>query len=172
MHDLLVAAGPPPALPEGLQPPALDRPQARVIVLPRRRLAVAAALAAALAAAAAFGGYAIGNGGGGFTAWRGPIPMHGSSQASASLLVGAADTAGNWPVLLRVTGLPKLPRGGYYELVLTRDGKRGPECGSFVVGGKTTVVRMNAPSSLRDWGGWSVVRHLPGRPESAPILST
>lgn len=98
--------------------------------------------------------------------------MHGSTTAFASLRIGPADAAGNWPVQLRVHGLPKLPPGGYYELLLTRNGKRGPECGTFVVDEATTVVTMNAPSSLREWNGWVIVRHLPNGTESGPVLST
>jgi hypothetical protein len=172
VHDLLVAAGPPPELPPALQAPP-PSPRATVLSLPRRRRALAAVALAAALAAAVFGGYAIGTRGGGFTTWRGPIAMHGATSALASLRIGRADAAGNWPVQLRVSGLPKLPPGGYYELLLTRDGARGPECGTFVVDRGTTVVTMNAPSTLPEWNGWVIVRHLPGQPaDSTPILST
>src|SRR5438128_1531447 len=82
VHDLLVAAGPPPQLPRTLaRAPA-----------PRRRAWLAGlALAAALAVGAFLGGYFLGGGGGGFeTAHR--VPMHGVGSATgASALIDVAE---------------------------------------------------------------------------------
>jgi hypothetical protein len=172
VHDLLLEAGPPAELPAALAEPR-GEPRASVVVLPRRRVKVAVALAGAVAAAAFAVGFLVGDRGSGFETWRGPIVMRGASDAVASLRVAPADAGGNWPVLLRVTGLPPLPRGAFYELLLTRGGELGPSCGSFVVEPDgTTEVTMNAPFDLRAWGGWVIVSRVRGAPASAPILTT
>jgi len=172
VHELLLEAGAPPDLPAALAGPR-EVPRANVVVLPRRRVNGALALAGALAAAAFALGFFVGDRGSGFETWRGPIVMRGSSDALASLRVGPADDGGNSPVLLRVTGLPPLPRGTFYELVLTKGEELGPTCGSFVVEHDgTTEVSMNAPFDLRTWGGWVIVRRARGEPASAPILTT
>lgn len=173
VHELLVAAGPPPELPPAL----LEAPQetgAKVIGFPvRRRLGTLLVLAAALAAAAFGGGYFVGHHGAGFQSEGSPIAMHGSAPGElASIKLAPVDKAGNWPLLLRVKGLPELPKGGYYELLLTKDGKLGPSCGTFRVHGGVTEIVMNAPYRLRQWDGWVVVAHQPGKGESAPILTT
>jgi hypothetical protein len=173
VHELLVAAGPPPELP----PTLLEAPSERgatVIGFPvRRRLGTMLVLAAALAAAAFGGGYFVGHHGAGFHGEGSPIAMHGSAPGElASIELAPVDRAGNWPLLLRVEGLPRLPKGAYYELLLTRDGKLGPSCGTFRVHGGVTEVLLNAPYHVRSWDGWVVVAHRPGRGESAPILST
>lgn len=176
VHDLLVAAGPPAEL-----SPALERAPSvggAVHVLPRRRRAAVLLLAAAIAAAAFGGGFLAGA----FT--RGStksavvvIPMHGTRTAPnalASISLEDVDNAGNWPMRFTVQGLPKLPRGGYYELYLTRHGRIAAGCGTFNVHGGRTTVRLNAPYRLRSFDGWVVTRHLPGRPEEAsrPLLTT
>ena len=173
VHELLLAAGPPPELPPALAEPPAER-GAKVIGFPvRRRLGVAVVLAAALAAAAFGGGYFVGDRGSGWTSQGAPIAMHGASRAQlASIRLAPKDAAGNWPLLLRVKGLPELPKGGYYELLLTKDGKFGPSCGTFRVHGTVTEVVLNAPYRLKAWDGWVVVAHSPGKHESRPILST
>jgi hypothetical protein len=173
VHELLLAAGPPPELPPALAEPPAEH-GAKVIGFPvRRRFGVAVVLAAALAAAAFGGGYFLGDRGSGWTTEGAPISMRGASPAQlASIRLAPKDAAGNWPLLLRVKGLPELPKGGYYELLLTKDGKRGPSCGTFRVTGDVTEVVLNAPYKLRAWDGWVVVAHRPGKGESGPILST
>lgn len=170
VHDLLVAAGPPP---EPVLRPGASR-RVRAARLARRRPAAALLVAAAVAAAAFAGGYAVGDQTSrpAASAWASTIVMRGQSGHLASLRVARPDAAGNRSILLRVRGLPQLPPGGYYELLLTRNGELGPECGSFAVSGKTTTVAMTIAYQLRHWTGWVIVRHLPGQPESAPILST
>jgi len=73
-----------------------------------------------------------------------------------------------------VQGLPKLPRGGYYELWLTRHGRLAAGCGTFNVQGGRTTVSLNAPYKLKGFDGWVVTRHLPGHPGEAsrPLLTT
>jgi len=171
VHRLLLEAGPPAELPPELAATP-DAPRARVIGLPRRRAAAAAVLAAALAAAAFGGGYLVGHDGSGFEAQGRTITMQGRGARLASIRLGPADASGNWPLVLRVRGLPELPAGGYYELLLTRDGELGPTCGTFRVHGGVTEVQLNAPYKLRSWDGWVVVAHPAGKPESGPLLTT
>jgi hypothetical protein len=177
-HDLLVAAGPPAEL-----PPALEHAPdvgSRVAFLPRRRRGAALLLAASIAAAAFGGGFLTGaftNGGGKSTQAAIVVPMHGTKAAPAALAsirILSKDRAGNWPMLVTVQGLPKLPAGGYYELYLTRHGRIGATCGTFNVSGGKTTVSLNAPYRLKGFDGWVVTRHLRGRPEEAnrPLLTT
>jgi hypothetical protein len=83
VHDLLLAAGPPPELPAELTRPAdPDRAQPpEVPVLFRRRRAVGAVVLLAAALAAFAGGYAFGHGkasSSSFASIR-DVPMHGSA---------------------------------------------------------------------------------------------
>jgi len=176
VHALLVAAGPPPELtPELAAPPVGGRrPGGQLVGLPRRRAAAVLLLAAGLAAAAFGGGYLVGNRHQSFAAEGKAILMRGQAPAQfASIQVGKADSSGNWPLLLRVSGLKVLPKGGYYDLYLTEGGKIGPTCGTFRVHEGLTVVQLNAPYALNRWDGWVVVAHLPGQAhEGAPILTT
>ena len=177
VHDLLVAAGPPPEL-----SPALEQaPETggRVAFLPRRRRGAVLLLAAALAAAVFGSGFLTGavthNGSTNNAVFV--VSMHGTPAAPnalASIRLEDVDSAGNWPMRLTVQGLPKLTGGGYYELYLTRHGKIGASCGTFNVAGGRTVVRLNAPYRLDRFDGWIVTRHLPGRPDEAtrPVLTT
>ena len=177
VHDLLVAAGPPPEL-----SPALERAPSvggTVRFLPRRRRGALLLLAAALAAAAFGGGFLTGavTRGGGAKSAVAVIPMHGTRAAPnalASISLQDVDEAGNWPMRFTVQGLPKLSRGGYYELYLTRHGRIAAACGTFNVHGGRTTVSLNAPYKLRGFDGWVVTRHLPGRPDVAttPLLTT
>jgi hypothetical protein len=174
IHDALVAAGPPAELPPGLVEPPGQR-TADVIAfpsLPRRRLAATLVAAAAAAAAVFGGGYWVGSAQHAFTTEE-TVTMRGPSPAAfASIQLAPADQAFNWPLRMRVRGLEDLPKGGYYELLLTKDGKRGPSCGTFRThDGKTTIV-LNAPYPLDSWNGWIVVAHTPGHAPSGPVLTT
>ena len=177
VHDLLVAAGPPAELSPALeQAPTVG---GAVHFLPRRRRGAALLLAAALAAATFGGGFLTGafTHGGGSKSAVVVIPMHGTlaaPNALASISLEDVDRAGNWPMRFTVQGLPKLPRGGYYELYLTRHGRIAAACGTFNVHGGRTTVSLNAPYKLKGFDGWVVTRHLPGRPEEStrPVLTT
>lgn len=157
VHDLLLAAGPPPEL-----SPALSSPPHAAEVVPlqrprRRRLGAALILAAALAAAAFGAGFLVGD-----RTAAGPEPefvvaMRGG-DAQASLAIFPRDDAGNWPMEMTVRGLPELPAGQSYELWLTKSGELSERCGTFVVSGAKTVVPLNAPYRLRDYDGWVVTR--------------
>lgn len=151
VHDLLVAAGPPPELSPELRAPA--PPRATVSFLPPRRRRTIL-VAAAAAAAAIFGaGYAVGDRdpGAAFT-----VSMEGSSGERAELAVYDKDAAGNWPMQLRVSSAT-LVAGRMYELWLTKGGKLEQQCGSFLARPGRVSVPLNAPYRLRQFDGWVVV---------------
>jgi hypothetical protein len=183
VHDLLVAAGPPPEL-----SPALESPPdvggagsgAKVLLFPRRRRAALLLIAAALAAAAFGGGYFAGGHGRGsgssFESLR-AVQMHGTAAAPrnalATIELGKVDDAGNWPMLVTVQGLPVLGHRAYYELYLTRNGRIAAPCGTFTVHAGTTKVHLNAPYQLSRFDGWVVTKHVVGQSESnEPLLTT
>jgi hypothetical protein len=177
VHDLLIAAGPPPELSPALhEPPATS---GTVSFLPRRRRMALLLIAAALAAAAFGGGYfAGGHGHGSARTFRSAfaVQMHGTDAAPnalATLEIADADKAGNWPMLVTVQGLPQLAKGGYYELYLTRKGRIAATCGTFTVHSGTTKVSLNAPYKLKSFDGWIVTKHVPGSGEARrPLLTT
>jgi hypothetical protein len=162
-HELLIAAGPPPELSPALRlPPGAERP-AEVQTLPRRRLAASVVLAAALVLAAFGAGFLVGHRGGdeGSFAIDFVLPMQGTAAAHsafASLAVGEKDDDGNWPMAMTVRGLPPLPEGERYELLLTRDGRLAVSCGTFRIENAKTVAYLNAPYELRTYDGWVVTR--------------
>jgi hypothetical protein len=84
--------------------------------------------------------------------------------ASAELELFEKDSAGNWPMTLRVSGLTP----GSYELWLTRNGELADSCGGFLVAEGETEVPLNAPYRLKDYDGWVVVAS--GKEE--PLLTT
>lgn len=169
VHELLLAAGPPPAL----SATAAEPPQVGgrlVALVRRRRLQIGLALAAALAAGAFAAGYAVAPGGSGFRAVR-VVPMRGLgglAAARAELKIGARDEYGNIPIEMVVRGLQPLPTGGYYELYLSKQGKPRASCGTFRAGPGETRVRLSIAYELEPWGerwdGWVVTVHLPNRP--------
>jgi hypothetical protein len=166
VHELLVAAGPPPDFVPA-EPPV---PVASVTPIRARRRGLALiALAAALAVAVFGAGYLVGNRG---ASAEGVVAMVGTSQAtdaSASLQLFAVDEAGNWPMKLDVKGLYPAPNGHAYELWLTKGGRLAALCGSFRADSDgTTQVPMNAPYKLTDFDGWVVVAE--GSKE--PLLTT
>ncbi len=147
VHELLVAAGPPP---EPLRRPAELRPRRRRGAL----LAVAAALAVVAFALGAT--FVDGNRDVDFT-----VAMAGTaaaSDASATLDVFALDAAGNWPMELTVEGLPAAASGHPFELWLTRDGELVALCGGFLTNDDgSAVVPLNAPYRFDEFDGWVVV---------------
>ncbi len=156
-HDLLIAAGPPPTLPAQLAFPPVRS-------LRRRRFAITA-LAAALALAAFGAGWSL-RGDESFDVRR-AVPMHATANApgaSATIELGWADDNGNWPMLVTVRGLKPLPDGGYYELLLTREGDPVAMCGSFKVKSEApTTVPLGASYDLSDFDGWVVRPYVHGR---------
>jgi hypothetical protein len=168
VHEMLVAAGPPPELaPEIERGPDmrvtyLHRPRARRTVH-RRSMLLAAAVA--LVALVFFGGYAAGNGVKSKQAFPAVelVAMRGTAaapNAAASIRVGEADQSGNWPMRFVATGLPALGPGQYYEVFLTRHGKIVGPCGSFLSRKGGVVTYLNAPYRIRG-AGWIVTRQGP-----------
>jgi hypothetical protein len=81
-----------------------------------------------------------------------------AAEASATIEIFAVDSAGNWPMEIRVSGLEPPASGKPYEVWLTRDGELAALCGSFLAEPDgTTTVPMNAPYRLRDFDAWVVV---------------
>jgi hypothetical protein len=160
VHDLLVAAGPPPEMPElAASPPVRPHPRRRVAAL---------LIAAALALAAFVAGWLVGGSDSGFDV-RAAVAMRGTPAAPAAsgkIELGYGDDEGNWPMLVEVSGLEPLPKGGYYELLLTRDGEPVVACGSFNVGDDGNAsVRLGASYNLRNFDGWVVRPWVRGRDE-------
>jgi hypothetical protein len=160
VHDLLVAAGPPPeyVVPE----PVELRP-------PRRRWGAALALAAAFAVAMfALGAALVESGDSGI----GPVAMKGTAAAagaSAWLTIYDLDAAGNWPMQVDVEGLAPAPSGRPFELWLTRGGKLAALCGSFLTDDRGSAsVPMNAPYRFDQFDGWVVVEEG----TTTPLLMT
>jgi len=177
VHDLLVQAGPPPEL-----PPALERPrrpgEARVPEFPllmRRRVAVVTFAAAAAALVVFAIGYGLGHSkasSASFSAIR-SVPMHGKAGRLGVIRIGSADSAGNWPMLVEVTGLPKQTNpAAYYELWLTRDGKPAVACGGFRVHGDMTTIRLTVPYAINRSSGWVVTAQAPPDRTLGPVVLT
>lgn len=172
VHDLLVAAGPPPELSPGLQAPSLQKP--RPSFLPRRRREAAVVLAAAVAAVAFGAGFLVGDRGGDFAEAR-VVAMRGvgaAKLASASVALGKTDAVGNVPVVMEVRGLKPLGRG-WYELLLTKDGKPIAVCGTFAVK-KTGVtrVRMSVAYDLKRYDGWVIAPYDFRTHKAGPAMLT
>jgi hypothetical protein len=172
VHDLLVTAGPPPELPPQLVEPDLDRERNVVPFLPRRRTGLLLGLAAAIALIAFVGGFVAGRAKDTFTT-QATVPMHGTAlaaTASATIDIGTKDSSGNWPLRVVVHNLKPLPQGQYYEMFLTRDGKRAATCGTFRLAGGDSV-RLNTPY-LRGFDGWVVTLEKPGSDRHPVVLTT
>ena len=160
VHELLVAAGPPP---EPLEAP--------VELQPVRRRGALLALAAALAVAAFALGAALVDGSGGrsldFTETMAGTAA--APAATASLAVYELDEAGNWPMELTVAGLPATSSGRPFELWLTRDGELAALCGGFFTSPTgTAAVPMNAPYRFDEFDGWVIVEEG----SETPFLTT
>jgi hypothetical protein len=173
VHDLLVAAGPPAELSpeleavpwpeEALAPLGLTR---RAGTRKRSPFLLAAALIT-VAAAAFLLGQATGGGSRTSIDAQRVVKLQGTpleSDALATLELGDRDGEGNWPMVLRVSGLKPLSNGGYYDLYLTRGGKPIALCGSFNVNRSgTATVPFTAAYALDhfDPNGWVVTRQVP-----------
>lgn len=174
VHELLLDAGPPPELPPHLESgPTLGMTLGRSRRSPRSRVALLAAAICLLAVAFVLG-YLAGNRGGGI-AHATTLRLTGTKMAPgalASLRVLPADTAGNWPMKLAATGLPKLGSEGYYEVFLMRDGKLYAPCGAFVGKGPNTAVdvSLNSPYSPKAHDTWVVTMHKRGMTGPGPIV--
>ncbi len=137
-----------------------DRPRPH-----RRRRYRALALAAALGAAAFVVGFLVRGGGELSTP---PIvdrvTLAATDRAPAAAWMEIAvlpiDSAGNWPLLADVSGLPPLEADEHYELWLTQEGETTASCGRFLVDeeGNAQEVWLNAPYRFKEFDDWVVVR--------------
>jgi hypothetical protein len=166
VHEMLLEAGPPPELTPELRTPR-DPSQSKVVALHHRRR-VALVLVAAVLGLAVFGAGWLGGSHSRRSDVAHTIPMAGPGGARASLAVLEADSAGNWPMVMKIRGLAPLPAGQTYALWLTKDGKLEASCGTFAVGEGTTTVNLNAPFHLKEYDGWIVVRSG----TTQPLLTT
>ena len=166
VHKMLLEAGPPPELTPNLRVPQ-PPPRATMIPLRRRRRSSVLLIAAAFALAV-FGAGWLGGAHTKTTHVAKTITMSGAGGARASLAVLRADPAGNWPMVMKISGLAALPAGQTYALWLTKRGKLEASCGTFTVGKGTTTVDLNAPYHLKEYDGWIVVRSG----TTKPLLTT
>lgn len=181
VHDLLLAAGPPPELSPELE--AVQWPEEALAPLgltlrassrKRSPLLIAAAVLTVAAAAFLLGQATSGNSPNSIDAQR-VVKLKGTaldSDALATLELGGRDQQGNWPMILQVTGLRPLPEGGYYDLYLTRGGKPIALCGSFNVNRGQVTVRFTAAYALDhfDRDGWVVTRQIPPNHKPTDIV--
>ena len=169
VHELLLEAGPPPELTPRLQKApsfGVFRLQPRKPVKQRALLLLAAALSIVAVFAA---GYAVADHQGGTQAAKPfTVALKGTSavpRAHATLEVWH-ERGGNWPMTLRVVGLPSQPHT-YYEVYLVRGGKPWGSCGKFRIASSShaLTVTLNAPYPLRSGDSWVVTRSVPGGSE-------
>jgi hypothetical protein len=174
VHELLLAAGPPPELSPDLalvpKPEQKPAPTRRT----RRRLALGGALAAALVVATFGIGYLAGNDDSEESAMpvNRTIALTGSSGASATVDLGFKGADGNWPMIVTVRGLRPLQGGDYYTLSLTREGKPIVTCGTFNVGSGETRFQLTAAYDLKRFDGWIVTLWDAQTHEEKPVLRT
>jgi len=178
-HELLLQADPPPELSPGMDlVPWPDEAMQPLLGsrAPRRRRPLVLALSFATAVVL---GFVIGQATTSSTptsidALR-TVKLAGTSLnpgARATIELGRKDDQGNWPMVLRATGLKQLPEGGYYDLYLTRKGKPLVLCGTFNANGGAVAIRLTAAYELThfDRNGWVVTRQLPGHHEPTDIV--
>ena len=174
VHDLLVAAGPPPELTPALEaPPA---PGENVAWFPRRRLGASLVLAAALVLSAFAAGFLIGDrsedstGVAAFEAER-TVLLGESGSTVAVVRLGKADRNGNHPMLVTVEGLQRQPEGGYYSLFMLKKGKPVALCGTFnVAGEEATTVRLTTGYGFDEYDGLMLARYRASDHEDIPLL--
>ena len=177
VHDLIVAAGPPPEL-----SPQLEAGPDMLVTYRHRRRAKkwrrAALLAATLAvlAVAFFVGYISGNDSKPVPANFAPArvvafePTAEAPNASATLGFGKRDSGGNWPMRLVASGLPRLSGNDYYAVLLTKNGKVIGYCGGFLVKEGRVTAYLNAPYRLAPDVDWIVTVQHPGTRTPGPVV--
>jgi hypothetical protein len=166
VHELLLEAGPPPELtPKLRKVPGADSAVVhfqRRSVKRRTLLVVAAAVSIAAVFAAGYGVANSRRSGGSTEAAAKIVKLKGIAslpKAQATLEVWKP-RAGNWPMTLNVSGLPRLPQHVYYEVYLVRNGKPWAPCGAFKVASasQALTLTLNAPYKLRKGDTWVVTR--------------
>ena len=173
VHDLLVAAGPPPELTPALEAP--PRTGDRVTWLPRRRLTSALSLAAALAIAAFAIGFVLGGSGRESTAAQfdavRSVELGGRGEARVVVSLGKRDRHGNYPMLVRVEGLKRQTGGNYYSLFMVDDGKPVTLCGTFnVAGPRPTAIRLNTAYGFEGYDGLMLAEYRASDHTDHPLL--
>jgi hypothetical protein len=173
-HEALLIAGPPAELSPALaRAPRVD---AAVVAFPSGRRRATWLLAAAVALVAFALGTATSQKSGGAFAATWTHEMRGTTAAPkawAAISGTKKDAAGNWKMLLKTTGLPKLQGKDYYILWLTKHGRPVAQCGTFVVGGGTTVATFAEPYEVKEFDGWVVTLWRgPKAPQGPALLKT
>ena len=171
VHEMLIAAGPPPELPPELAEVPMERPAAEPIALPRRRAGAALALAAAIALIAFLGGYIAGHSKS--TPFESVQTVKlGNQKTSAVVKLGPTDTNGNTPMQVKVKGLPPLPPEDYYVLFMTKGGKPVVECGTFHVRTRESVtLPFTVAYDPSNFDGFQLARWRHDDHKNVPLLS-
>jgi hypothetical protein len=171
VHEMLIAAGPPPELPPELAEVPMERPAAEPIALPRRRAGAALALAAAIALIAFLGGYIAGHSKS--TPFESVQTIKlGNRKASAVVKLGPTDTNGNTPMQVKVKGLPRLPPEDYYVLFMTKGGKPVVECGTFHVRTRESVtLPFTVAYDPSNFDGFQLARWRHADHKDVPLFS-
>jgi hypothetical protein len=173
VHDMLVAAGPPPELPQELA--EAPRPQGRLVELARHRLRTGLVLAAALVLATFAVGYFLGARGDdstsvAFTPVKTAV-LGKSVDRLAVVRIGEQDANGNSPMVVTVEGLKHLSGGDYYTLFMTRDGKPIVTCGTFNVSEKgVTTVRFSVAYDVESFDGLMLAKYSKRDHADKPLL--
>ena len=173
VHDMLVAAGPPPELPQELADP--PRPEGRLVELARQRLRTGLVLAAALVIATFAFGYFLGARGedsspAAFTPVKTAV-LGKSADRLAVVQIGDRDANGNRPMVMTVEGLDRLSGGDYYTLFMTRNGKPIVTCGTFNVGEDgVTTVRFSVAYDLDAYDGLMLAEYSKRKHADKPLL--
>ena len=174
VHDMLIAAGPPPELPQQLSEP--PRPEGKLVELARRRLRTGLVLAAALVITTFAVGYLFGARGEDTSTETFPVTQQvvlgKSAERFAVVGIGDRDSSGNWPMTVQVEGLDHLPKGDYYTLFMTRNGKPVVTCGTFNVSKDgLTRIRFSVAYDIDRFDGLMLAKYSAEQRESTPLLS-
>jgi hypothetical protein len=180
VHQMLVAAGPPPDLPGELGKPPADVEGGEVVSIDgarsRRRPVVGILIAAAVAVACFGGGYVLANQAHSSSSIHAVrvVPMSGEQNSFASLRVGSADQSGNWPIQLTVNGLKPLDNEkSRYYLMVFQNGKPVAYCGAFEVNKEgATTVTFNVAYKITPKTSWAVTEMKPGAKFPGHVVMT
>jgi hypothetical protein len=173
VHDMLVAAGPPPELPQELA--EAPQPQARLVELARKRLRTGLLLAATLVIATFAFGYFLGasgedSGSVAFTPVKTAV-LGKSADQLALVRIGERDEDGNSPMVVTVEGLDHLSGGDYYTLFMTRNGKAIVTCGTFNVDQNgVTTVRFSVAYDVDRFDGLMLAEYSRATRKNTPLL--
>jgi len=174
VHELLVAAGPPPELPLELAEP--PRRSGTLVELAQHRLRTGLVLAAALVLTTFGVGYFLGaraddsESAARFTLEKTAV-LGTVGERRAVVRIGERDHNGNRQMLVTVEGLDRLTGGDYYTLFMTREGKPTVVCGTFNVKDEgATTVRFNVAYDLAGFDGLLLARWEGETHANKPLL--